>query len=92
MNDTQERLVKCFSTVFPALSRTEILQANSESAEWDSLTIVTLFAVIEEEFAIQFLPQEVESLLSFDAFWNYVKARSAPDGTANAVQCSEANA
>ncbi|HEX3685200.1 MAG TPA: acyl carrier protein [Bryobacteraceae bacterium] len=91
MNEAYEQLLRCFSTVFPSLSRQEILNANSESVPgWDSLAMVTLLAVIEEEFAIQFPPSEIESLTSFDAFWNCLQGRIISRGTSDAAQCSAA--
>jgi hypothetical protein len=52
--------------------------------------MVTLLAVIEEEFAIQFPPSEIESLTSFDAFWNCLQGRIISRGTSDAAQCSAA--
>lgn len=81
MNNAHERLVTCFSTVFPALSRAEVVDASSDSVDnWDSLAIVTLLAVIEEEFAVQLPPDEVETLVSFHAFWTYLKPRISSNG------------
>ena len=84
MNDTQERLIRCFSTVFPGLSRNEILQASSASTPgWDSLAMVTLLAVIEEEFGVQFPPHELEALVSFDSFSSYMTGLPTRSGTSN---------
>jgi len=92
MDDTQRRLVTCFATVFPTLSPSEILGASSDSvAGWDSLAMVTLLAVIEEEFGMQFPPAEVEALLSFRAFWDYMRPRIGSQETSNTAQCSAAN-
>ena len=89
MHEIQDRLVSCFSTVFPTLSRTEILAANSESVpRWDSLAMVTLLAILEEEFAIQFQSYEVESLASFDAFYTHLKTRLSSVGTSIAAHDS----
>lgn len=66
MSDIQERLINCFSTVFPDLSRDEILRASSSSvATWDSLATVTLVSVVEEEFGISILPEDYDYMVSF---------------------------
>lgn len=92
MHDAQEQLVNCFATVFPTLSRSEILEADSKSVPgWDSLTLVTLLAVIEEEFAIQFLPSDVEHLTSFAAFSKYISKHMMTRGNSASAQVSTAN-
>jgi acyl carrier protein len=92
MHDAQEQLVNCFSTVFPTLSRSEILEADSQSVSgWDSLALVTLLAVIEEEFAIQFPPSDVEQLTSFDAFSKYISKQTMARGNSASAQVSTAN-
>jgi len=54
MDDVKEKLIKCFSSVFPELSPHEIVTASpSTTGAWDSLTAVTLLAVVEEEFGIE---------------------------------------
>lgn len=66
MSDIQERLINCFSTVFPDLSRDEILRAsNSSVATWDSLATVTLVSVVEEEFGVAILPEDYDYMISF---------------------------
>lgn len=73
MSDIQERLVNCFSVVFPALSRDEIPQAKDTAvANWDSLSTVTLVAVIEEEFGLSILPEEYEQMTSFEAIREFL--------------------
>lgn len=67
-DDIQERLTNCFNTVFPDLSRDEILRAGSNSvATWDSLATVTLISLIEEEFGISIAPEDFEYLTSFES-------------------------
>jgi hypothetical protein len=46
--------------------------------------MLTLLVVIEDEFAMQFPPSEIESLVSFDAFWNYLRGRFTSDGISDA--------
>lgn len=66
MDDQQRRLANCFSAVFPELSSNEIIEASSATVQsWDSVAVVTLLAVIEEEFRISI---EEEDLAKFDSF------------------------
>ena len=53
MRDVEQRLIKCFSAVFPELSPEEIVKATpNTTGDWDSLTVVTLLALIGEEFGV----------------------------------------
>ncbi len=67
MSNVQERLINCFGTVFPDLSRDEIPLASSTSvASWDSLATVTLVSIIEEEFGMVITPEDYEYMVSFE--------------------------
>ncbi|MGA2422328.1 MAG: acyl carrier protein [Candidatus Acidiferrum sp.] len=73
MADVKARLERCFSAVFPALSAAQIVQANPASvAAWDSVASVTLFALIEEEFALEIDVQDMPQLLSFEGLLAYL--------------------
>jgi acyl carrier protein len=73
MNDTQARLIKCFSAVFPQLSNPEIGSASMETMEsWDSIASITLVTVIEEEFEIQFEPTVLQHFVSFRSILDYL--------------------
>jgi acyl carrier protein len=66
MDDMERRLVECFSAVVPELTAEEITRASSDSVTgWDSVTTVTLIAVIEDEFGISI---EIEDPVQFDSF------------------------
>ena len=66
MASPSERLISCFSTVFPELSREEIEHASMTSvAAWDSLATATLIAVIQEEFQAEITADEMGQLISF---------------------------
>ena len=68
MDEQEKRLAACFSAVLPELAPEEISQASAESVEsWDSVTTVTLLAVLEEEFGISI---DVEDPARFDSFKN----------------------
>jgi acyl carrier protein len=76
MRDHDERLIRCFASVFPALTQKEIEDASSDSVgTWDSLSSVTLAAVIQEEFNIEIEPDALANLDSFRAFRDYLSTR-----------------
>jgi acyl carrier protein len=78
MDETQARLTRCFSAVFPSLSSTAIPSADATNTEaWDSVASVTLFATIEEEFGIEIDLQDSTALLSFWGLLDYLRARTA---------------
>jgi acyl carrier protein len=73
-SERQDRLIRCFASVFPALSAEEILTVSSDSiGNWDSLSTVTLAAVVQEEFNVEIEPEIIPELNSFAAFWNYLQ-------------------
>jgi acyl carrier protein len=68
MDEMEKRLAACFSAVLPDLGPDEIKQASATSIEsWDSVTTVTLLAVVEEEFGISI--EDVDPA-QFDSFQN----------------------
>jgi acyl carrier protein len=74
MAETRERLRRCFSAVFPVLSGDQLDSTSpSNLAAWDSVASVTLFAVVEEEFAIEIDVQEMPDLLSFANLLKYLE-------------------
>lgn len=78
MDDTQERLVRCFAAAFPRLSGDAILQADAATTEaWDSIASVTLFATIEEEFGIEMDVQASAQLLSFPKILDYLRTEKS---------------
>ncbi len=69
MADNQARLIRCFQAIFSDLSEGEIVRAAvGRTATWDSMATVTLVAVVEEEFTMQFDVSEIENLNSFQRF------------------------
>lgn len=66
MDHIEEKLISCFSAVMPDLNPSEIPHASAiNSANWDSVTTVSLIAVIEDEFGISI---EIDDLSHFDSF------------------------
>jgi acyl carrier protein len=74
MSDNEDRLMRCFASVFPGLSPEEIRVTSAESiGEWDSLSVVTLAALIQEEFGVEIDPDVLPDLNSFEAFRIYLR-------------------
>lgn len=73
MLDRETRLIRCFAAVFPALTEEQIQNASADSVgTWDSLSSVTLAAVIQEEFNFEINPEILPSLDSFLSFRDYL--------------------
>jgi len=74
MPELKERLINCFENLFPDLGKEEIICASMSSvADWDSLAIVTLVSVLEEEFEIELGPDDPEQLVSFDLILDFLE-------------------
>ena len=76
MSEMETRLQKCFAGVFPGLTSEEIHAATADSGIWDSLSTVTLVAVVQEEFGIEIDPDVLAQLTSFDAFRDHLSRLS----------------
>ena len=80
MSEQEDRLVRCFLSVFPGLTTDEVRSTSAQSdGLWDSLTTVTLAAVVQEEFQLEIEPEVLSHLDSFEAFLNYLR-RVSPAG------------
>jgi acyl carrier protein len=76
MADAEARLIKCFSGVFPELSEDEIPKVTLGTVEsWDSVATITLLTVVEEEFGVEFEPEVLEHLHSFEAILEYLRSQ-----------------
>jgi acyl carrier protein len=74
MEDARSRLMKCFSTVFPALTSGILANANTtNTAEWDSIAGVTLIALVEEEFGTELDVNALGDLTSFDSIFEHLQ-------------------
>lgn len=77
MPDLGARLLRCFSSVFADLSADEIRAASVESlGAWDSLSAVTLIAVLQQEFGLQIALADYPKLKSFQAVEAYIRSRN----------------
>jgi len=73
MSEYESHLLRCFASVFPGLKQEELRSASAESLGiWDSLSSVTLAAVIQEEFNVEIDPDVLPRLDSFEAFRTYL--------------------
>jgi len=73
LSEREDRLVRCFASVFAVLSVDQIRTATVDSIpEWDSLASVTLVAVIEQEFGIQIDIFDLPQLSSFESIRKYL--------------------
>lgn len=80
MSEQESRLIRCFTSVFPALTTEEIRAASTQSLrEWDSLAGVTLAAVVQQEFSVQIDLLELLELDSFGAFRTYLRQFSTAE-------------
>jgi acyl carrier protein len=76
--ELEDRLMRCFSAVFPALTAEQIRTSSPEFlSAWDSLTAVTLSAVLEEEFGLQINPADLPDPVTFEAVQNYIRTHHA---------------
>ncbi len=64
-----DHLMRCFKSVFPSATRDQIRTAKTFDAipGWDSLRIVNLLAVLDDEFGVHIDLPELLELASFDA-------------------------
>ncbi|MGD0381912.1 MAG: acyl carrier protein [Thermoguttaceae bacterium] len=74
MNDIPRRLAKCFAAAFPQLAPERIPQASTESIpQWDSLALVVLTSLVEEEFKIQISPNDLDYFVSYERILAYLQ-------------------
>jgi acyl carrier protein len=78
MTEQEDRLIRCFASVFPELTQEEIRTTSAKSnGTWDSLSHVTLAALVQEEFSIKIQPDVLPDLDSFQAFKKYLERPGA---------------
>ncbi len=79
MSDTRDRLLRCFSAVFPGLSPEQIAAASPDTTEaWDSLASLTLVQVIHDEFGVRIDPFNFVDVASFDRMLEYICQHQRP--------------
>ena len=78
MDPLKEKLISCFLAVMPDLSADDVPQASAGNASnWDSVTTVSLIAVVEEEFGISIESDDLSHFDSFESILGYLKKRAA---------------
>ena len=67
MDDRDRHLMRCFASAFPTATPDDIKTAKTFDSipGWDSLRMVNLLAVLDEEFGVQI---ELTDLLEFEPF------------------------
>jgi len=76
MTELRQRLVNCFSTLFPGNSQDRLIEATPDSIEgWDSTNHFLLLQIVEEEFGVQISEQAGGQLLSFAEFEAYLSTK-----------------
>jgi acyl carrier protein len=81
MDDIEVRLVRCFKAVFPLLSGEQVILASATNLkEWDSVASVTLFSMIEEEYAIEMDIQDLAEMVSFERILAYLRKAQVSGG------------
>jgi len=80
MSSAQARVEQCFRTAFPDLPEEELPRATMSSlSQWDSLSMLVLVGLIEEEFGLQIPPDDLGDFVSLELIVDYLQARY--DGT-----------
>jgi acyl carrier protein len=76
MDETRQRLIKCFEVVFPDLRVEQIASASTATvASWDSIAAITLMNVVEEEFGMELDLDDLADLDSFEKLHSYLQKR-----------------
>jgi acyl carrier protein len=76
MDETQTRLLRCFAAVFPGLNETELGGASLGQVEgWDSVATITLLSLVEEEFGVEFQPEDLARQTSFERILDHLRAK-----------------
>ena len=74
MTVIEDKLLDCMMTVFPTIPEGELREASMENlAQWDSLSTVTIAALIEESFEIEIDPEDLTKLTSFESIASFLK-------------------
>lgn len=76
MDETRQRLTKCFQTVFPDMPQEAIAGASTQTVSaWDSVAAITLMNVIEDEFGFEMDLDDLADLDSFEKIHSYLEKR-----------------
>ena len=79
MTPTRDKLLACFSTVFPKKSAQELSGADIDNlSEWDSSGHILLMQVIEEQFGFPIADDAMGEMTSFSALEEYLEKHGRP--------------
>jgi acyl carrier protein len=74
MDKLENRLMNCFIAVFPDVSLDEIRQsAQSTTSRWDSIAVITMANLIEEEFGFRVNFDRLPEFDSYEHVLAYVR-------------------
>jgi acyl carrier protein len=77
MSEQDDRLVRCFASVFPTLSEEEIRASDVVPLfDLDSLAGVTLVTLIDQEFGVNVELPDLLDLGSFEAISQFLRKRN----------------
>lgn len=77
MDDTGLRVAQCFVATFVELNDETVRTADVDNvASWDSTQMLTLTAMLEEQFGFKIPEKDVFDLTSYDAVVSYVRQRA----------------
>ncbi|MFO0916589.1 MAG: acyl carrier protein [Pirellulales bacterium] len=76
MSVVAERLKACFQAAFPDVPAERLVELEAANhPAWDSMTMVVLVNLVQEEFGVEVPPEDVAELLSFASFRDYLASR-----------------
>ena len=79
MTPTREKLLECFSTVFPGTPPAQLVEATIDNLPgWDSSNHILLMQVIEEQFGFPVDEDQMGELVSFAAVEEYLNTEGPP--------------
>lgn len=80
MSEQDDRLLRCFASVFPTLSEEEIRVSDVVPlVDLDSLAGVTLVTLIDQEFGVNVDLPDLLELGSFEAISQFLRKRNASE-------------
>jgi acyl carrier protein len=83
VSELNRRVYRCFQEIFPGLPESQIESASTETVgDWNSMTTINLVLLLEEEFATQLEPEDIEQLRSYPTVLETIrrKVESAAGG------------
>jgi acyl carrier protein len=80
MSEQDDRLVRCYASVFPTLSEGDIRSSNvAPLFDLDSLAGVTLVTLIDQEFGVNVELPDLLELGSFEAISQFLQKQNASE-------------